>query len=421
MKRFSSAVPWLLALAVCGGAALWAFTAARPQQEQAKLVTLPLSSELVKRDEVKGIVRYFLYKHMGSNLTGYRLHRIEETFDEAANRTTFRLVFGEPEARGTSGIAKSVYAAFGGIYTALNERALLLGENEVLLFLCREDGSPLTFQWWEHRDIPVWSLPTDIPFTGMRDDFLRRQALVPRRLNAEPASSRLFHSLSPLRDDAAAQEIDRFLTSSFHLSGQSFLAYPDFSAPAGADPALVLELAMGLAVEYDMEACLALPPEECNTLFPILGVWNHGCVLEADVDSAARQVFGETVTVAHGNTLTGGWYYHEESAAYTLDKSYTSSHLYELVPLEYRRAGDTVTVQAAGVYLPLYGGGQAQAYRDGGYPVEFELDENGAPLDAAALRRFLVNEAARMEFTLTKKPDGGFWLTGFRNLSPFSS
>ena len=374
------------------------------------------------KTEPEAIISHFLTEYD----IGYEL--IEMELLDFQNGNTCRLVFGERTDGWNKVHPSTVYAALDGIWQTLSKRKQLDTHSyNFAMQLSLADGGPLTFPIdssarKELANAPeTWFIPADRPFTGSGADCLWRQEQVePRWRWTPPDDTRLFALLSPLRGDAAAEEINSFIATISANTGGQWQELSDFSSPAQADPAFIRSAAFRSAVDYPVfrwegAKCYATP-EELEYLYPVYNALGGQYLVPGFyVEHAARQLFGDDLPFEHGN----GWFmdrYSELGACYVAFQGGGGAGGAETLLLEYRYDGDRVTAVVACSFGWEFGSPDLFVHLRDGSIKYFEVDESFIPLDLAALRSCLVNEAARVQITLTKKPGGGFYLTGCKQL-----
>lgn len=195
----------------------------------------------------------------------------------------------------------------------------------------------------------------------------------------------------------------------------------DFTSPQYAEPSFVNAVAAGsVSMRYpDDEAYASL--EKLETDAPYFLCINYGFISEADVEYAARQIFGDTVPINHSAGAPDSWrewHYYEAYASYSPFPGGTLPSIPQPLLLEYRDDGDKIVLQIAHEVLSDVFNPQAHVTLRDGTTKAFEADKDNNLLNPQGFWDCVVAEAARMELTLTKKPDGGFWFTGCKQLDP---
>ena len=457
MKRFSW-LNWLLVLSLCGNAVLGAVlvgrttqragapapvSASAPASESASSAASSAPEEKkpiwvlrqdgdnlepeiieigVKENENYAIVTYFLERFH----VGYKVHEViaDDVISDDRWLNEYRIALSQTETWSETR-AEDAFFALNSIYETFKQRSKQYKERDAQLLLRLHPAGPLTFPIPEYLRTGVtsgtWSIPADVPFTGTRDYFLRLQEQEPRQWSFAPQPTYLFGKVSPLRDDPIAQELDAFLGALTYRYLGDWRGVADFTSPQYAEPSFVNAVAVSFVnMRYpDDEVYASL--EKLETDAPYFLCINYGFISEADVEYAARQIFGDTVPINHNAGVSGSiwrWYYHEAYASYSPFPGGSFMGIAEPLILKYDFIGDKIVVQAAAAVFANNLTPQALVTLRDGTEKAFDMDNDKNLLDPQGFWNCLVTEAARVEFTLTKKPDGGFWFTGCKQLDP---
>ncbi|WP_195462290.1 hypothetical protein [Anaerotruncus colihominis] len=292
------------------------------------------------------------------------------------------------------------------------------------VFFRTEDGGPLTFKLRLMAGL-IYEVPVDRPYELCVDWMAQAVAEYPWSAPQYDPADRSWADTVPQAglapDDAFGWEIARFLQMVLpqaHWEPETL----SFDSPDQAGDAFLKRVGFLLTetlpkFRSDRDADMANPEElrQSVQLWPAFARADFYFVPKHHLEQAVQYVFGDGVTFEHGDFNDKTWIFIAWPGVYNqFAGGRSGGGIYSSV-LGYRDLGETVEVEIALTVQGWLGDFLFDTSDGEQITVESEYDtETGKYVyDRERVLELIWTQSPRAAVTLTKKPDGGFWLTGY--------